>query len=66
MLLERIVKGSDKDVKTADLTEDDNKKVGALKDVVSTVLSEKKISLKSLTDFLSAMKDVAKMPENLI
>ena len=66
LLLERIVKGTETDVKSADLTEDDSKKVGEMKDIVSSVQKDKKINVSILTNFLSSLKDVAKLPTDLI
>jgi len=66
LLLERIVKGSETDVKSAELSEEDSTKVNSIKDIVSVVQKDKKISLQSLTDILVAMKDITNLPKDLV
>ena len=66
LMLERIVLGSDKDVKADEITEEDQSKITDIKKTVDQVKTDKTISVKLLTTFLSQMKEVAKKPENLV
>lgn len=52
LLLERFVKGSDSDVKSDQLTADDNAKVAKMKESVNTIKTEKKIRVDLLRAFL--------------
>ena len=68
LLLERIVKGSDINVKSEDITADDTKKVNQLNDNLKEVkkAADDKISVQLLRSFCDVMKSVVKLPENLV
>ena len=52
LMIERIVKGSDTDIKSDLLTADDKPKVAKMKECFDTVKSEKKIRVDLLRTFL--------------
>ena len=69
LMIERIVKGSDKDVKSEDLSELEKSKVEEMKETVEKIKSSKsskKISVELLRTWLDQMKQVAKKPFALV
>ena len=66
LMIERIVKGSDEDVKSDDLTDEDKSKVKEMQETIEKIKSSKKISVELLRTLLDQMKEVAKKPMALI
>lgn len=66
LLLERIVKSSDTDVSSDDITEEDTKKVAELKKSIDTVKADKKISVQLLTTFCTDIANLVKLPPQLV
>ena len=65
-MLERIVKGSDSDVKSEDVSQEDTDKVNQLKEPLTEVKKENKITVQLLRTFCDVMKGVVKLPETLV
>ena len=70
LLLERIVKGSNENVKSDEITEEDTPKVVELTkclNKIKSVESAKKITVDMLASFVTALKDnVINLPANLV
>lgn len=66
ILIERIVKGSDVDVKTDTMTDDEKSRVKALKETVDSIKSAEKLSVDLLKAMVNQFKDVLKLPESLV
>lgn len=65
-MIERIVKGSDTDVKSDKLTAEDKPKVSKMKECFDTIKTEKKIGVELLRTFLAEIKQLVKCPDNLV
>lgn len=66
LLLERIVKGSETDVKNDEITDDDTTKINKMKESLAEVKSTSKISVQLLRSFCDVMKSVVKIPESIV
>ena len=66
LFLERIVKGSDTDVKNDEITAEDTTKINSLKESLTEVKKEKKITVQLLRSFCDVMKSVVKLPDNIV
>ena len=66
LLLERIVKGSDTDLKNEDISEKDTEKVNQLREPLTEVKKENKVTVQLLRNFCDVMKSVVKLPENIV
>ena len=66
LFLERVVKGSDTDVKSEDVGKDDTDKVNQLKEPLTEVKKENKCTVQLLRNFCDVMKSVVKLPENVV
>ena len=68
LLLERIVKGSDTDVKSDTITEEDTAKINKMKQSLEEAKKGKdsKLSVQLLKSFCDVIKSVPKLPQNLV
>ena len=53
LMIERVVKGSDTDIKADELTDEDKTKISGIKDTIDKVKAEKKVTVALLTTLLS-------------
>ena len=65
-MLERIVKGSNVDIKSEDVSKEDTDKVNDLKEPLNEVKKDNKCSVQLLRNFCDVMKSVVKLPENIV
>lgn len=65
LILERIVTGSEEDVKNDAISADDLPLINKMKDTV-TEISTKKLTVALLRTFIAQVKSVAKLPSNLV
>ena len=66
LLLERIVKGSDTDIKSEEVSKEDTDKVNQLMEPLTEVKRENKCTVQLLRNFCDVMKSVVKLPENIV
>ena len=66
LLLERIVKGSNTDIKSEEVSNEDTEKVNQLKEPLTEVKKDSKCTVQLLRNFCDVMKSVVKLPENIV
>lgn len=66
LMLERIVKGSDVDVKNDEITADDTTKITKMQESIAEVKSTSKISVQLLRSLCDVMSGITKLPEGLV